>query len=124
MSDNAQVVSEAYECFGRGDIPSLLELMSDEVEWTTPGILPQSGTFRGREGVGEFFAGVAEKWGELEVKPDDLVANGTHVVALGQARGTLASGDAAEYGFSHVFTLDGGKIVRFREYVMADDKIG
>ena len=82
MSDNAQVVRAAYDAFASGDIPSLLEMMSDEVDWETPGVLPQSGSFHGREGVGEFFAGVAEQWSELEVKADDLVANGSIVVAF------------------------------------------
>ena len=124
MSDNTQTVREAYDCFARGDIPSLIEMMSDEVDWETPGILPQSGTFRGHDGVGEFFAGVAENWSELEVNPSDLIANGSTVVSLGEARGKLANGDAAEYRFSHEFTLADGKILRFRESVMADDKIG
>lgn len=124
MSDNTQRVTEAYECFARGDIPSLLEMMSDDVDWETPGILPQSGTFRGRDGVGEFFAGVAESWSELEVDSEDLVADGDHVLSLGQARGKLSGGADADYRFCHAFTLNDGQIVRFREYVMADDKIG
>ena len=124
MSDNAQVVREAYECFGRGDIPSLLELLSDDVDWESPGILPVGGNYRGHDGVGEFFTTVAERWPELDVSPDDLVADGDYVVSLGHARGQLAGGDTAEYDFSHVFTVQDGKVTRFREYVMADDKIG
>ena len=124
MSDNAQVVREAYECFESGDIPGLLERLSDDVDWESPGILPVGGSYRGHDGAGEFFSNVAEKWAELEVKPDNLVADGDYVVSLGHARGKLASGDEAEYGFSHVFKVEDGKVTRFREYVMADDKIG
>ena len=123
MSDNAQVVTEAYGCFERGDIPSLLELLGDDVDWESPGVLPTSGSFRGHDGVGEFFTDVAGKWSELEVKPDDLVADGDHVVALGTARGKLAGGEEVSYPFSHAFRLDGGKVVHFREYVMVDDKL-
>ena len=124
MSDNKQVVTEAYDCFARGDIPSLLELLSDDVDWESPGVLPTSGNFRGRDGVGEFFTDVSQKWSELEVKPDDMVANGEHVVALGQAHGKLAGGEDATYGFSHVFKVADGKVTRFREYVLLDGKIG
>jgi ketosteroid isomerase-like protein len=124
MSDNAQVVREAYECFENGDIPGLLERLSDDVDWASPAILPVSGTFRGHDGVGEFFTKVGSAWAELEVKPDNYVANGDRVVALGQARGKAAGGDESEYGFSHVFELADGKVTRFREYVFADDKIG
>ena len=124
MSDNTQVVQDAYGCFERGDIPSLLELLSDDVDWASPEILPVGGNFHGRDGAGEFFTNVGDKWSELEVKADDMVADGDHVIALGHARGKLSSGDSAEYDFSHVFTVDDGKVTRFREYVFADDKIG
>ena len=124
MSDNAQVVREAYECFASGDIPGLLERLSDDVDWESPGILPVGGSYQGHDGAGQFFSTVAEKWPELEVKPDNLVADGDYVVSLGHARGKLTSGDEAEYGFSHVFKVEDGKVTRFREYVMADDKIG
>jgi ketosteroid isomerase-like protein len=124
MSDNTEVVRGAYECFASGDIPGLLERLSDDVDWESPGILPVSGNYRGHDGAGEFFTKVGSAWAELEVRPDELVADGDYVVALGKARGNLAGGDAVEYPFSHVFKLDGGKVVRFREYVMTDDKIG
>jgi ketosteroid isomerase-like protein len=124
MSDNAQIIRDAYACFERGDIPSLLELMSDDVEWETPRIVPQGGKFHGRDGVGEFFAGIAQNWSELGIETDDPIANGDRVIGLGAARGSLASGGDAEYGFCHVFTVRDGKIVAFREYIALDDKLG
>ena len=123
MSDNAQVVTQAYDAFRNGDIPSLLELLSDDVEWEVPRIVPQGGSFSGRDGVGEFFAGLGAKWNELEVDIESLVSDGEHVVGLGTARGNLAGGGAG-YGFTHVFTVADGKIVRFREYVAVDEKLG
>ena len=119
---STEVVNEAYAAFGRGDIPSLLETLSEDVDWAVPEILPQGGSFRGRDGVGEFFAGVAENWPELKIELDELVADGDHVVGVGHGEGKLASGEPAEYGFTHVFTVGDGKIVRFREY--ADRVVG
>ncbi len=116
MGSNTEVVNEAYAAFGRGDIPGLLELLSEDVEWTATEVLPQGGSFRGRDGVGEFFAGVAQNWPELEIEIDDLVAEGDHVVGIGHGEGKLAGGEQADYGFTHVFTVGDGKIVRFREY--------
>jgi hypothetical protein len=39
MSDQANVgvVQQGYEALGRGDIPALLDLMADDVEWTLQG---------------------------------------------------------------------------------------
>jgi ketosteroid isomerase-like protein len=124
MSDNAQVVRGAYERFATGDIPGLLELLSDDVDWASPGILPVGGSYHGHDGAGQFFANVGEKWAEIEVKPDNLVVNGDYVVSLGHVNGKLPSGESTEYDFSHVFEVSDGKVTRFREYVFADDKIG
>ena len=113
---NVETVKQAYAAFGRGDIPALLEMMSEEVDWVVTDILPQGGSFRGRDGVGQFFEGVGREWPELEIELDELVADGDHVIGLGHGKGKLAGGEAADYGFAHAFTVADGKIVRFREY--------
>ncbi len=53
ISTNAGVVQEAYEAVGRGDIPTLLDLLTDDVEWTFQGhsLIPFAGTRLGSEGV-------------------------------------------------------------------------
>ena len=55
VAQNVDVVQQAYEAFGRGDIPGVLELLTDDVEWTMqgPSMIPFAGTFRGREGIAE-----------------------------------------------------------------------
>jgi ketosteroid isomerase-like protein len=117
MADNTEVINGAYAAFAKGDVPALLALMSNTVEWECPKPLPQAGSYHGPDGVGEFFAGIAASWPELNIGIDDMVASGDNVVAVGHGEGKLASGEAAAYGFAHVFTLADGKVVRFREYV-------
>jgi ketosteroid isomerase-like protein len=116
MASNTEVVNEAYAAFGRGDVPAVLALVSDDVDWEGTEALPQSGSFHGPDGVGEFFAGVGREWPELKIEIEDMIADGDHVVSVGHGAGKLASGEAAEYGFAHVFTLADGKVTRFREY--------
>ena len=31
---NVQLIRNAYDCFGRGDIPTLLGLMDPDIEWS------------------------------------------------------------------------------------------
>jgi ketosteroid isomerase-like protein len=31
---NVQLVRDAYDCFGRGDIPSLLGMMDPNIQWS------------------------------------------------------------------------------------------
>jgi uncharacterized protein len=124
MADNAQVIRNAYEAFAQGDIPAVIALLDDDVEWEVTDVLPQGGSFRGRDGVGEFFQGIGEAWEGLELELEHLLDAGDHVVGIGQAHGTLSSsGGAAGYGFAHVFTLQGGNVTRFREYAAPDGRL-
>jgi ketosteroid isomerase-like protein len=123
MADNADVISGAYDSFSKGDIPAVIETLDPEVQWDVTAILPQGGSFSGPDGVGGFFEGLAKAWEEFRVSLDDLIASGDDVVAVGRAEGKLSGGDSAGYGFAHVFTLRGGKIVRFREYADPDEAL-
>jgi ketosteroid isomerase-like protein len=122
MSAGGDVIQQAYDAFGRGDIPAVLELVSDDVRWDAPELLPQGGSFSGRDGVGAFFQGMGEQFEDLDVDIHDLVDGDSRVVAVGASKGKLRSGGDVEYGFTHVFDVEGGKVSRFREYV--DRKVG
>ena len=53
MSDqnSLAVVQHAYESFQRGEIPAVLEALSDDVEWDTPKATgaPFGGPYRGQK---------------------------------------------------------------------------
>lgn len=120
MAAGAQVVEEAYGAFGRGDIPGLLELLSEQIDWNVPEAVPHGGHFEGREGVGGFFQGLGERWEDFDVQIDEVIDGGDTVVGEGRARGNLKGTGEASYGFTHVFTVEDGQVVRFREYVDPD----
>jgi ketosteroid isomerase-like protein len=118
---NADVVASAYEAFGRGDIPALVDLLDDRVEWSSPMTLPQGGQYKGKDGVVRFFESVGAAWATLSLTvestgeiTDDLV------VAVVDLTGELRDGGPATYGSMHAFTVRGGKIVQFREYTDLD----
>ena len=86
---NAEVVQETYEeVQQRGDIPALLDLLTDDVAWTFQGSssIPFAGTRRGREGVAEFFSLVGENLEFQEFELRQFVAQGDTVVVLGFER--------------------------------------
>jgi len=113
-----QLVTTAYEAFGRGDIPAILSILDPGIRWRAPQVLPHGGTFEGAEAVGGFFAGIGEPWSELEVRPDPPIASGGRVAVTGTAEGRLrASGEPASYGFVHVWTIRDGQAAAFDEYV-------
>jgi ketosteroid isomerase-like protein len=124
MSNNGELVNQAYAAFARQDIAGIIELLDDGVEWSSPKTLPHGGDFRGKDGVLEFFTNIGTAWESLAVKPEsvDELPDG-RVVAVAGASGELRSGVQAGYGAAHLFELRDGKIIRFRELVDVDRAI-
>jgi hypothetical protein len=60
MGEALDVIKQGYEAFGRRDIPALLKLVAEEVDWkeACPASLPYSGLRRNPAEVAEFFAAV------------------------------------------------------------------
>jgi ketosteroid isomerase-like protein len=114
---NVKLVTDAYEAFGRGDIPAVLGALGENIAWRVPEAVPHGMTTSGRDGVGAFFEKLAAEWddfGPLEV--DEVAGAGDRVYATGTANGTY-DGRRLSYGFIHVWTIEDGVPVRFDEYV-------
>jgi hypothetical protein len=117
MSDqNTAIVQQAYTNFKTGDIPGLLDLLSDEVTWELPEIEGVAITGK-RDGVKEFFATLARDQEVVEFEPREFVAQGDRVVSLGDYKWRVKDTDR-EFAsdFAHVFTIRDGKVTGFREY--------
>ncbi len=120
-AQNVKIVQDAYAAFGRGDIPTLLGYMTDDIHWRpvigTARHVPFSGERRGKPGVTEFFKQVAESEDFQQFEPREFVAQGDKVVALGHYRATpKATGKSFESDFVMVFTLRDGKVADFQEF--------
>ena len=116
---NVKVIQDAYAAFGRGDLDALIGAMSDDVDWQTfgPAEIPMMGPRHGKPEVRRFFQQVGETWNFARFEPRQFVAQGDVVVSLGVYDGTAKStGRPFASEFAHVFTVRGGRIVRFREY--------
>ena len=117
--ENVQLIQQVYEDFGRGDIPAILNILADDIDWHVPGPtdIPTRGTRRGREQVAQFFTEVGETFDFEQFEPREFIAQGDVVVVLGYSRGSVKStGRAIEGDWSMVFNLREGKVVRFRDY--------
>ena len=127
---NLDVVQRGYEALGRGDIAAVLDLMTDDVEWTLqgPSVIPFAGTRRGREAVGEFYSALGENLEFQQFEPREFVAQGDTVVVLGYERSLIKpTGRTIEHEWAHVYTLRDGRIAKGRffedtaAYVVAFD---
>jgi ketosteroid isomerase-like protein len=118
--ENVRLVQNAYANFKQGDVPAVLEALTEDVEWFIPGpteIIPFVGRRIGPGQVGEFFASLAQSQTAQEFEPREYICQGDKVVVLGNQRWTVNStGKAYRDDWAHVFTIRDGKIARFREY--------
>ncbi len=75
---NADVVQRNYAAVSRGDIPALLDLLTEDVEWTFQGppVIPFAGTRHGREAVEEFFT----RWGKPSSFSGSSLVTSSHKV--------------------------------------------
>lgn len=116
MSDqNVEMLKGAYEAFGRGDIPGVMSVFADDIEWHVPAVLPQGMDVRGKDNVAPFFQKLADTWEGFSVEVEDFVASGDRVCVIGAGSGKLDGADAS-YGFVHAWTVRDGECTRFVEY--------
>ena len=119
--ENVGVVRAAYAAFQRGDIPGLIEMLTDDIDWWTPGTpeeIPYAGRLSGRAAVGGFFERLAASEEIAHFEPREFIAQGDKVVVTGNYRGrTRAAGREYDLDWLHVFTVRDGRIAAFREYI-------
>jgi ketosteroid isomerase-like protein len=117
--DNKRVVQTVFEKFGRGDVPGLLEMITEDAEWAAPGprVVPYFGERRGPEGALEFFKQLGSAVEFESFEPGDFIAEGDRVVALGRERGRVRStGKVFDNAWALVFTVRDGKVAGLRIY--------
>jgi ketosteroid isomerase-like protein len=77
---NATRMRQTVDAFMSGDIPRMLQGFADDVVWYAPGEGPLSGTFRGHDGIVDFFSGLNEaSGGSMNVHVDDVLAGDRYV---------------------------------------------
>lgn len=117
---NIETVQKLYAAFGRGDIASILELVSPDVAWDNAGDhhdIPWLAPRRGRAEVARFFESVAE----LEVhhfEPKTFLSSGDLVIVLVDEDVTVkrTGKRLRELDQVHLWTFDAaGRIVRHRQ---------
>src|SRR4051794_16659384 len=116
MSTPVEIASEVYAAFGRGDVPAILERVTDDVDWTFHGSVgtPYGGTYSGKAELQRWFGLVAESDQILEFQPREMLAGADHVTVLGWERTkALPNGATFESGWVHVFIVRDGKVSRF-----------
>ena len=121
--ENVDVVKRMFEAFGRGDIPAVLGILAEDVEFQSPVTRVEhvevswARPRRGREQVAQYFKELAEK---VQPKPFEVlatIAQGDMVVVEGRNLGIIKStGRTYEHDWVMTFNLREGKIISCRHY--------
>jgi uncharacterized protein len=117
---NLEAVRRSYEAFARGDMEQVVADMHPDIEWHQAQGLPHGGLYRGLDEVRRaiFDPLVEEWWDEFAADPDELLDAGDEIVVLGRYRGRAKrTGKLLDVPFVHVWTFDGGKVTRFRQFL-------
>ena len=105
--ENKQVAEDAYRAFSNGDAAGAMQNMDDSIVWTARGDNALTGTYNGKQEVGELWGKLVGK--EFSTSPHDFVAEGDKVVVLTTV--TLA-GESAEGADVLTYNAE-GKLVAF-----------
>jgi ketosteroid isomerase-like protein len=117
---NVELVMRSYQAFARDDIDGVLGDMHPDIEWHQAQGLPHGGFYRGLDEVRRnIFDPLDEEWwDEFTATPDEFLDAGDEIVVIGRYRGTAKqTGKTLDVPFVHVWTIEGDKAVRFRQFL-------
>ena len=105
--ENKQSAQDAYAAFSSGDAEGAMRNIDDSIEWTVRGDNALSGTYNGKQEVGELWGKFMAK--DFRTEPHDFVAEGDKVIVLTTVQ---LEGETVES--ADVLTYNGdGKLVAF-----------
>lgn len=116
---NVQTIRDIYAAFSRGDIPSILSHLSDDVKWHThlEQTVPWAGDYSGISRVPAFFQAISDSVDVLGFDPEEFVANGDTVVSLGWfACRPKSTGKSVRTKWIFVWKFDGGRVTSYEQF--------
>ena len=117
-SDNVNTVKAMYDAFGRADVATILDAVTDDVDWATegdPDAAPWYGQRTGKDQVASFFQDIGSTVEVLEFTPLSFAANDTEVHTLIRfgIRGRQTGREAA-MNLHHYWHFRDGKVEYYR----------
>ncbi len=115
---NLDLIRGTYEAFGQGDIPSVLGVMDDNIEWYEAEGFPYGGIYNGPDAVlNNVLMKLGSEWEGFQAVPEEYVDGGDTIVALGHYSGTYKeTGKSMRVPMAHVWKIRDGKAYEFRQY--------
>ncbi len=120
MGQNGDNIRRLYEGFAKGDVPSVLGAMDDQIAWNEA---DNAGWSDGNPYIGpntvleRIFMRKGTEIEALTVTPINFIDGGDTVAVEGRYTGTVkATGKPLDAQFVHVWEMKNGKAVRHQQY--------
>jgi ketosteroid isomerase-like protein len=122
MQTNTEVVQAVLEAFGRGDIPALLGMCTENVDvvfFGNAAIIPWAGQWKGKNGVAEYFRAIGQALDVLKWAPQHNTASGNRVAAFGimDVRVKATGETIVDSHWALDFTVENGKVIGWQSYL-------
>ncbi len=120
MTKLSEKVEAIYAAFGRGDVPAILEVLADDVDWEYAGAstdVPWLQQRKGRAAVGGFFESAAANLEFHRFTVNDVLEGPNLVVALVSLEATVKGTGRLlrEIDEAHIWRFDErGRVAKFR----------
>ncbi|MFL6353545.1 MAG: nuclear transport factor 2 family protein [Bryobacteraceae bacterium] len=113
---NTALVRKLYDAFARGDIKTILDNLTGDVEWIQdgPSVIPYAGRKTGATQVRQFFDALVGTQENVKLTLDHFISQGDEVATLGRYAATVkATGKQFDSRVAHFFTIRDGKVSRW-----------
>ena len=118
MADNIATVQKIYEAFGNGDVATILDQVTEDVDWASEadGTAPWHGVHKGKGEVPKFFEALGANIEVTEFTPLTLAANDNDVLTVVRFGMRIpATGKQGTMDLHHWFRFNSaGKVERYR----------
>jgi len=118
QQDNLTLIQEIYEAVGRGDVPTILDHVTDDVDWAAEAAgksAPWHGPRTGKTGVASFFSDLTSSIEIQKFEPHSYAAgeNNVHLLVEFAIR-SIATGRDTAMTMHHYWRIRDGKVEYFR----------
>jgi len=112
-AENVRIVKRRSEAFNHRDLSTYLMLSDPDIVYVQPPELPGASSYRGHEGIREYFDNLGTAWEGVSAHIEELIDVGDAVISVGVSsyRGRT-SGVELDKRFAIVWRVRDGKVTR------------
>ena len=120
--NNVEFMKNLYDTFGRGDVPTVVGLLSPDIRWyqaeSNP-YMPTGEPWIGPDAIlNNLFIKLGTEWDGFAVHPKAFYGAGDTVIVEARYSGTYkATGKRLDAQVCHVWDVKDDKVTRFQQYV-------